>query len=208
MAEILVPPKAALEILLDACRLNSGGENALQARIRQLIEMGVTGLKRETVRARLRYGLTEMAQLGLATMLVNAQIPPAVAARIVREEWRKLVPFLIAGIAGLPERFQRLRPLEVGPYAFIEGNALAGLGTKSVRDARGGGPPPALHVFADLAEGMQVVRGTDSGTYVNSARFMSRIFELLAAKADVPEDIWDSLTRLRQSAATSPVRVP
>jgi hypothetical protein len=208
MSEILVPPKTALEILLDACRLNTGAENALQARVRQLIEMGVTGLKRETVRARLRYGLTELAQLGLATMLVNAQIPPAVAARIVREEWPKLVPFLIAGIDGLPERFRRLRPVEVGPYALIEGNALAGLGTKSVRDARGGGPPPALHVFADLAEAMQVVRQTDSGTYINSTRFMSQIFALLLAKADVPEDIWNSLARLRQSALNNAAHAP
>lgn len=203
MPEILVPPGGAIEILLDACRLNSDASGALQARVRQLIDMGLTDLKRETANARVRYGLTELAQLGLATALMNAQVQPAVAARIVREAWSDLVPFLMAGINNLPERFRRLRPGDAGHYALIEGNALANLGTKSIRASRGGGPLPVVKVFCDIRSAMEADTGSDSGTYVNSSRFMSRIFEMLVAKAAVPEDIWESLTRFRQSAARS-----
>lgn len=200
MPEILVPPKVALEILRDACRLNEEGEAALQARVRQLIEMGVTGLTRETSHARHRYGLTELAQLAVAIVLMNAQMQPAVAARVVREGWPTLVPFVLAGIGDkLPERFRRLRPIGGGPHAIIEGNALARLGRKSVRDARGGGPLPKILVFSDAATAGSGAVGSDSGTYINSGRFMSRVFALIVVHAAAPEDVWESLTRLRQS---------
>lgn len=202
MPEILVPPKVALEILRDACRLNEEGEAALQARVRQLIEMGVTGLTRDTAHARHKYGLTELAQLAVSIVLMNAQLQPAVAARVVREGWGALVPFVLSGIGDLlPERFRRLRPIDGGPHAIVEGNALAQLGRKSVRDARGGGPLPTIIVFGDRKDALDASEESDSGTYINSARFMRRIFELTLPHAKAPEDVWESLTRLRQSEA-------
>lgn len=201
MPEILVPPKAALDILRDACRLNEEGEAALQARVRQLIEMDATGLTRDVAHARRRFGLTELAQLAVAISLTKAHIQPAVAARIVREGWPQLVPFALAGIGDLlPDRFRRLRPTVGGPHAFIEGNALAELGRKSVRDGRGGGSLPTITTFADRAGADTAAEESDAGTCLTSSRFMARIFELVVARAVAPEDIWESLTRLRQSA--------
>jgi len=200
MPEVLLSPKIAIEILRDACGLNEEGESALKARVRQLIDMGVTGMTRETAHARHRYGLTEIAQLAVAIALVNAQVQPSAAARIVREGWPQLVPFAIAGIGNLlPERFRRLRPGGGGPHAIIEGNALVQLGKKSVRARRGGGELPRIHVLADAGAMPEVAGPSDSGTYLNSKRFMSRIFELMVPHAEAPEDIWNSLTRLRQS---------
>ncbi len=202
MPEILIPPSVALKILRDACRLNEEGEPALQARIRQLIDMGVTGLTRESSHARHRFGLTELAQLAVAIALMNAQMQPSVAARVTRDGWTQLAPFVLAGIGDLmPERFRRLRPMEGGPHAVIEGNALAQLGRKSVRDLRGGGPLPRILVFADRETALKGFNDSDSGTYINSGRFMSRVFELIVAHAEAPEDVWASLTRLRQSEA-------
>jgi hypothetical protein len=199
MPEILIPPKLALRILRDACCVKEEGEAALQARVRQLIEMGVTGLTRETAHARHRYGLTELAQLALAMVLMNAQMPPAVAAKVVREGWDTLVPFILAGVGDLlPDRFRRLRPIAGGPFAIIEGNALAELGRKSVRSARGG-RMPTIRIFASSQAALQHAAGSDSGTYVSSTRFMAALYELFIVHAEAPEDVWNSVTRLRQS---------
>lgn len=200
MPEIMIPPKVALAILRDACSLNEEGDAALQARVRQLIEMGVTGLTRETAHARHRYGLTELAQLAVAIILMNAHMPPAIAARVVREGWAPLVPFVLAGIGDLlPERFRRLRPVGGGAHAIVEGNALAELGRNLVRGVRGGGPLPTIRVFADLEAALKGAGASNSGTYLNSGRFMTRVFELIVAHAEAPDDVWNALTRLRQS---------
>lgn len=200
MPEILVPPGEAIEILRDACRLNEGSEAALQARVRQLIEMGVTSLTRETSHARHRYGLTELAQLAVALALMKARMPPAVAARLAREGWPRFVPFALAGIGDrLPERFARQRSAGDGAYAFIEGNGLAQLGRKSAQDARSGGPLPSVRLSRSPSIEGKAEERPDAATYIDATRFMPRMFELLLPRAEVPEDLWASLTRLRQS---------
>jgi len=200
MPEILVPPGEAIEILRDACRLNDRSEAALQARVRQLIESGVTSLTRETSHARHRYGLTELAQLAVGIALMKARIPIAAAARLAGEGWPPFVPFVIAGIDDrLPERFARQRTAGDGAYAFIEGNGLAQLGRKSAQAARAGGPLPMVRLSkVPSIEGEEAER-PDTATYLDATRFMPRIFDLLLPRAEVPEDMWASLTRLRQS---------
>lgn len=200
MPEIMVPPGEALEMLRDACRLNEGSEAALAARIRQLIEMGVTSLTRDTSHARHRYGLTELAQLAVAIALMKVRIQPSAAARFASEGWPMFVPFVFAGIGeALPERFARQRTAGDGPYAFIEGNGLAQLGRKSAQAARAGGPLPSIRLSTVPAlEGEEAER-PDTASYLDATRFMPRIFGLLVARAEATEDIWDSLTRLRQS---------
>lgn len=200
MPEIFVPPGDAIEFLRDACGLNEGSNAALQARVRQLVEMGVTGLTRDTSHARHRYGLTELSQLAVAIALMKARVQPAAAARLVREGWERFVPFVFAGIGDrLPDRFRRLRPGEGGAHAFVEGNGLSELGRKSVRSARGGGSLPAVTLSKDPTVAVPEKGVGDAGTYLDATGFMPRLYELMVARAQAPEDVWESLTRLRQS---------
>lgn len=196
---MMVPPGEAIEILRDACRLNDKSEAALQARIRQLIEAGVTSLTRETSHARHRYGLTELAQLAVAIALMKARIPIAVAARLAGEGWAPFVPFVIAGIGDrLPERFARQRTAGDGAYAFIEGNGLAQLGRKSAQAARAGGPLPKVRLSRTPSMEGEDTERPDTATYLDATRFMPRIFDLLLPRAEVPDDLWAALTRLRR----------
>ncbi|MEH3102582.1 MAG: hypothetical protein PGN12_01570 [Sphingomonas phyllosphaerae] len=202
MAEILMAPGDAVATLRTACHLNENSEPALRARIRQLIELGVTSLTRETSHERHRFGVTELAQLAVAISLMKARVPPAVAARLADEAWSEFVPFVLAGIGdALPDRFRRLRSAGSGPHAFIEGNGLAELGRKTAQAARSGGPLPKISVR--VVPTIEPVEGfdPDTATYLNAERFMPAIYEAIVARAQVPEDIWESLTRLRQSAA-------
>ena len=198
-------PKLALDIIRDACRLNDDSGAALQARVRQLVEMGVSGLTRESAHARHRYGLTEIVELAVAIVLMKGHMAPAAAARLVREGWPKLVPFALSGIGdALPDRFRRLRTDPVGMRVLIEGNALADLGRKPVRGARGGGSLAGIRPFDGARNDDADVSGDwDAGIYVDFGRFMPTLFSRVVGLAATPEDVWESLTRLRQSEGRS-----
>lgn len=194
MPEIWMPFGMAMETLKRAVALPDQSDTALEARVRQLSTMGVPRLKRSAANARLRYGITEVAQLAVALVLINGRMTPATAARYVTERWDVFAPATIAGVGIAHRRW----PDRAGPYVVIEGNALATLGQRGVRDKT---PEPlaSTEAHATSAKAGSAMEAMATASWVNTRRFMPAIVDMFAEHAVVQEDIWDSLDRLRQS---------
>lgn len=199
MPEIWVPFGAAMEMLQQALDLPPDGGSALEARVRQLAAADVPSLKRSAANARFRYGLTEIAELAIALVLIDGRMAPATAARYVTERWPFFAKAAIAGIGpSLPSGWAAQHPKRGGPFVVIEGNALSTLGKRAMREKT---PEPLAPIacYATRNETMAALQGFASASWINAACFMPRIVELLGRHAVVPQDMWDSLHRLRQS---------
>ncbi len=191
----------AIVVLMAACDIPVSARTAFEARVRQLQRLGVPGRAPDAGRARISYGIAELAALATAFRLMSAFLNPALAARYVTERWSDFAPFALAGARNaLPAGYLLRRQLGNGTIALIEGNALADLGQKGRHDERNTGPLGSVTIVdADAAGIPSLLHG--AGVVIDSRTYMpvlvTRVAEIAIA-TDV--DLAEELDRLRFGA--------
>lgn len=134
MPELTVPREPLLRMLTSAFDVPGNGLDALTARVRLLGRLGVPVRGRAEAHQRLGYGLREVLEVAMALALMNAHMPPALAARYVRERWASFARLAVDGLlqyAGASAEL-RARYSSSRPHAglFIQGNVLEFLGLR------------------------------------------------------------------------------
>lgn len=157
--------------LMQACSLPPLARAAFDGRLRHLQRLGMLD-RADGGPRNLRYGIREVAQLATAMRLIDASMPPALAARYVRERWDTFTPVVLAGAVGaVPSRYLARRSLPSTPFAVIRASALSLLGQRQQHDHRGDEPLGSVialgeadATFAEAIAGAALV--IDSRTYM------------------------------------------
>lgn len=201
MSDAAISRGTMLLALAKAFGVAPDGHKALTARVRLLGDLGVPRQRRRVAHIRLHYGLLEVIEIASALALMNAHMPPVLAARHVRVAWGGFVRLAIAAIVDdLPQEMKERYSSEVrGTFGIIEGNVLATLGYRAVRDAADELPLATLLIVAS-AEQLSRRTKASSSIVIDATSYAPALFNDLRRHFPSDDDVSAMLDRLRDSA--------
>lgn len=202
MSDVGISRGALLLTLAETFAVPHHGLKALTARVRLLGILGVPRQRRSVAHVRLNYGLLEVIEIASALVLMNAHMPPVLAARHVRDAWGGFVRLALAAIQ--EELPQDLRPRYSsyvrGTLGVIRGNVLITLGARDVREAADELPLATLFIVANIEQlGRRIT--TPSSIVIDTTSFVPALFKELRKHASDDEELQAMLDRLRDSAS-------
>ncbi|MES3100624.1 hypothetical protein [Sphingomonas faeni] len=198
MPEFLFSRATAFNMLSFAFDIPQDGLKAMTPRVRVLSTLGVPSKPRSDPNVHFKYGLREVSELAVAFALMDAHMPPTLAARYVTEAWDQFRVFTLEGIRnGLPDHIagEYEQSSKAGPIAVVAGNAISSLGVRAVRDSSSALNLAPVLLFAD-AVGAAEAMTAPSSIVLNARSFMTKIIGAVLTFTPEDEELRASLDRL------------
>lgn len=201
MPDPVISRGTMLLVLARAFGVAQDGHKALTARVRLLGDLGVPRQRRRVAHVRLPYGLLEIIEIASALALMDAHMPPVLAARHVRVAWGGFVRLAIAAIVDeLPQEMRERYSSEArGTFGIIKGNVLSTLGYRDMRDAADELPLATLLIVASIEQLLRRTKASSS-IVIDATSYAPVLFNELRTIFPSDEDVSAMLDRLRDSA--------
>lgn len=199
MPEFLFSRATAFNMLSFAFRIPQDGLKAMTPRVRVLSTLGVPSKPRTDPNVHFKYDLRDVSELAVAFALMDAHMPPTLAARYVTEAWERFRDFAFEGLrSALPDRISSEYPAskDTGPIAIVSGNAISSLGSRGVRDGASALDLAPVLLLEGVA-GLAAAVSAPSSIVLDARAFMPRIIGALLSLAPRDEELRASLDRLR-----------
>lgn len=201
MPEFLFSRATAFNMLSFAFRIPQDGLKAMTPRVRVLSTLGVPSKPRTDPNVHFKYDLRDVSELAVAFALMDAHMPPTLAARYVTEAWDRFRIFAFEGLrSALPDRIssEYSASKEIGPIAIVAGNAISSLGSRGVRDGASALDLAPVLLLEGVA-GLAAAISAPSSIVLDARAFMPRIIGALLSLTPRDEELRASLDRLRGS---------